>query len=1318
MRPIRAISRFAFVILIFAGLLGSTSSSQERSPLEQQLLSEPANSIAEDARELGDATRGAVLFHQPWLSCTQCHAVTDGDEPLGPHLGKMDPATTNEQLIMAILEPSREIKKGYETTLVETVDGATLTGLLVSRSNDQIRLRDPSTQRLLTLPTEDIDTIEASPLSIMPNGLIAQLNSRQQFLDLLAYLMELRDGGLARARQLQPLPSQYASQPLPEYEAQIDHAGMLGTLDNEAYQRGEAIYQRLCVNCHGTASEPGSLPTSLKFASGKFKNGHDPFSMYQTLTRGFGLMVAQRWMVPQQKYDVIHYIRESYLREHNPDQYFEVTDKYLAELPKGDSRGPEPSNIEPWQQMDYGPSLIGTFEIGNNGQNFAYKGNAIRLDAGPGGVASGRDWIIYDLDTMRVAAAWQGQGFVDWNGINFNGRHGIHPRIVGDLLFQNLTGPGWAGPDEQSFEDPRFVGRDDRKYGPLPQDWAHYKGMYSHGPDTVLKYTVGETELMEMPAMKHMGDTAVILRHLHIRPNKTPLVLQVAHLAGTTTLEPLVNDGTFVLSQPEQNRTADDPGEGPWFDGKHYVSVNIDGKKGSKLNLYDKDFTILARIKTRKDGVIFAKTEPGPKWVPDGKAMFIRGGRLTYDIGWVGAVSGGTRIDDHRWHTVAAVYEAESEKLELWVDGKRDGTGRLTPSDRVSKHEVRIGFSAPNFPPKPNFEGAIEDVHFYQRTLAEEELVAFETSKLDSSQALIAHWALTGQRQATAPDSGSHELVGKSQRLEKAGDASLVNSASPFLAGVLGDAEGVTWSQDGQGNLRLEFPISDRTRQLTIYHATDVEESVAKDWVSQWREDDEPMDLTGKVQGGPTRWPEVLETTAHMQATDGPFAVDVLDYPEDNPWFCRMRLTGFDFFEGGDAAAVADWDGNIWLVEGLNGLPERLTSTSGSTTTLTWKRIASGLFQPLGVKIVEGQIYVCCRDQICILHDLNGDGETDWYQNFNNDHQVTDHFHEFAMGLQRDNDGNFYYAKSARHALTALVPHHGTLLKVSPDGKSTEILANGFRAANGVCLNPDGSFFVTDQEGHWNPKNRINWVRPGGFYGNMFGYHNVTDSSDSAMEQPLCWITNSFDRSPSELLWADTQRWGPLNGVLLNLSYGYGKVYVVPHEKKGNQLQGGMCELPIPQFPTGTMRGRFRPEDGQLYLCGMFAWAGTQHQNGGFYRLRYTGEAVHLPIELNADPETIRLTFSGELDEEAAQQLDHYSIKVWDLKRTANYGSKHYNTKELQVTAARISPDRRSVELTVPGLQPTWCMEIRYSLRGSEGEPVNGMIHNTIHSTE
>ena len=1293
------------------------SVSQERSPLETQLLSESSAGIARNAREQGDSIRGAVLFHQPWLSCTQCHAVVDGDEPLGPHLGKMDPTTTDEQLILSLLEPSREIKKGYETTIVETVDGATLTGLLVDRTEEILRLRDPSTQKLFRIPSEDVIAVDASPLSIMPNGLVAQLNSRQQFLDLLAYLIEIRDGGLAKARELQPLPSQYASQPLPEYESEIDHAGMLSSLDNDAFKRGEAIYQRLCVNCHGTVTEPGSLPTSLKFASGKFKNGHDPFSMYQTLTRGFGLMVAQRWMVPQQKYDVIHYIRESYLREHNPDQYFPLSDDYLAGLPEGDTRGPAPSNIEPWQQMDYGPSLIGTFEIGNEGRNFAYKGNAIRLDAGPGGVSNGRNWIIYDLDTMRVAAAWQGQGFIDWNGINFNGRHGIHPRIVGDLLFQNLTGPGWGGPQEGSFEDPRFVGRDDRKYGPLPRDWAHYKGMYSHGPDTVIKYTVGETEVLEMPSMQQLGATTVIRRHLQIQPSQKAHILQVAQLPPAHQLQPVVNDGSFVLSQSGSPTAQQDNQGGPWFDGKHFVSVDLTPQDAPEMNLYDRDFTVTARIKTKQDGVIFAKTEPGPKWVPDGKAMFIRGGRLTYDIGWVGAIAGETRINDNRWHTVSAVFDAETETLQLWVDGKLDGRGALTPENPVKGHVARIGFSAPNFPPKPIFEGSIEDVRFYQRALDESELNAYAESKLDSGDGLVGHWMLQGPRQAIAEDQGQNGLDGAAETLAVAADTGLAASSEPFLAGVLGEVRGVKWSQDDEGNLRLEIPASDQARTITIYHAADVDPAEANDLVGQWRADDQPLDLATKIQGGPTRWPEVLKTKAKLQETEGPFAVDVLDYPADNPWFCRMRLTGFDFFDGGAAAAVADWDGNVWLVEGLN-LPESASSPAGSTTTLTWKRIASGLFQPLGVKIVDGQIFVCCRDQICILHDLNGDGETDWYQNFNNDHQVTDHFHEFAMGLQRDEEGNFYYAKSARHALTALVPHHGTLLKVSPDGETTEILANGFRAANGVCLNPDGSFFVTDQEGHWNPKNRINWVRPGGFYGNMFGYHDVTDSSDSAMEQPLCWITNSFDRSPSELLWANTDRWGPLNNVLLNLSYGYGKVYVVPHEKKGDQLQGGMCELPIPQFPTGTMRGRFHPQDGQLYLCGMFAWAGTQHQDGGFYRLRYTGQPVHLPVGLNATDETLRISFSGEIDREVAEQIQNYSIKTWDLKRTANYGSKHYNTQDLKVSVAKVSADRRSVDLIVPGLQPTWCMEIRYNLRGSDGQPVNGMIHNTIHSTE
>jgi hypothetical protein len=194
-----------------------------------------------------------------------------------------------------------------------------------------------------------------------------------------------------------------------------------------------------------------------------------------------------------------------------------------------------------------------------------------------------------------------------------------------------------------------------------------------------------------------------------------------------------------------------------------------------------------------------------------------------------------------------------------------------------------------------------------------------------------------------------------------------------------------------------------------------------------------------------------------------------------------------------------------------------------------------------------------------------------------------------------------------------------------------------------------------------------------------------------------------------------SDRWGPLKGSLLNFSYGYGKVHVVPHEKVAGEWQGGMCALPIPPFPTGVMRGRFHPRDGQLYCCGMYAWAGNQTQPGGFYRVRCTGKPVHVPLELHAQPSELVLTFSGPLDARAAGDAANFAVKSWALKRSQNYGSKHYDEKPLAVTAARLAADGKTVTLTVPELRPTWCMEIRYTLTSATGAAVTGAVHNTIH---
>ena len=251
--------------------------------------------------------------------------------------------------------------------------------------------------------------------------------------------------------------------------------------------------------------------------------------MYQTLTHGFGMMTPQTWMVPQQKYDVIHYIREAYLKPHNPGQYVKIEDAYLAGLPKGASRGPKPSNIEPWVSMNYGPSLMATLEVGDKG-NFAYKGIAVRLDNGPGGVSRGRHWMLFDHDTLRVAAAWSGEGFIDWNGINFNGRIKFIRASIGigalrqpgrPRLGQSRDGPfrrsALEGPRWQALRPAAAI------VGAVPGNVSLRQSGHP------LVHASARREILEMPAYELTpGEKVVYTRTLNVGKSPRDLLMRVA----------------------------------------------------------------------------------------------------------------------------------------------------------------------------------------------------------------------------------------------------------------------------------------------------------------------------------------------------------------------------------------------------------------------------------------------------------------------------------------------------------------------------------------------------------------------------------------------------------------------------------------------------------------------------------------------------------------------------------------------------------------------------------------------------------------------
>ena len=99
----------------------------------------------------------------------------------------------------------------------------------------------------------------------------------------------------------------------------------------------------------------------------------------------------------------------------------------------------------------------------------------------------------------------------------------------------------------------------------------------------------------------------------------------------------------------------------------------------TNFDMVNADFTITARIKTTTDGTIVGMTKPEGAWAPNGKVFFVGGGKLAYDIGWVGQIRSATSVNDGKWHDVALRWTEQTGLAEFFIDGKGAGNGTLRP---------------------------------------------------------------------------------------------------------------------------------------------------------------------------------------------------------------------------------------------------------------------------------------------------------------------------------------------------------------------------------------------------------------------------------------------------------------------------------------------------------------------------------------------------------------------------------------------------------------------------------------------------------------
>lgn len=528
-----------------------------------------------------------------------------------------------------------------------------------------------------------------------------------------------------------------------------------------------------------------------------------------------------------------------------------------------------------------------------------------------------------------------------------------------------------------------------------------------------------------------------------------------------------------------------------------------------------------------------------------------------------------------------------------------------------------------------------------------------------------------------------------------------------LAAAVIGAGPGARWMVAPDGNLRLVLPANNQALRCKILLWHGPRERLSE-FAALVKSSPPALDLRALTQGGPARWTEKLVTHGKLGSDNGPYALDTLTDPEQNPWHSWLRFGGLDFFPDGKRVALCTWNGDVWIVSGVDG----------DLRDLTWQRIATGLFQPLGLQIVDNQIYVLGRDQITRLHDLNGDGEIDFYENFNNDCMTSEHFHEFALDLKLGPDGNFYYIKCACHGLPASHPHHGTLLRVSRDGSKLEVVARGFRAANGLGVGPQGEFTCIDNQGYWMPGNRINWIQPGGWYGNQWAWNPAGRTN---YDEPLCWMHNFVDRSGGTQLWVPTPNWGPFQDEVITISYGMGHMFLLLKEQVNGLMQGAVTRFPV-EFETGAMRGVFHPQSGQLYTCGLYGWASNKTKPGGFYRLRYTGKPAHMANELHFARDGIVLGFTDPLDPATAADPGNYDVTAWNYKWTANYGSPDFKLDGQEgrdswpVESTALSADHRKVFLKIPDARPVMQVHTVFKLKAADGTDVTNFVHGTIHN--
>lgn len=453
---------------------------------------------------------------------------------------------------------------------------------------------------------------------------------------------------------------------------------------------------------------------------------------------------------------------------------------------------------------------------------------------------------------------------------------------------------------------------------------------------------------------------------------------------------------------------------------------------------------------------------------------------------------------------------------------------------------------------------------------------------------------------------------------------------------------------------------------------------------------------SGGTAGGPGDGSQL--TGVHPSFTFG----TVMPYGSDfTPAGQFFGIGGMDFLPDG-RMVVSTWTpdgsnyGAVYIVDNYQ---------DGNPSTTTFTKFAEGLGEALGLKVINGEIYVTQKREITKLVDTDGDDWCDEYIAISHGWPMSPNYHEFNFNLVQK-DGFLWCTtsvplKTADTAYTptllpADAPHlpsplgSGGLIKVDPATGAWEIVATGLRTPNGMGLGPEGEMFGSDNQGGWLPASLMRHYREGANH-----EHQAKLNGTAEWARPVLWLEhNKISLSASQPALIPS---GTYAGQMVIGEVTQGGARRANLEKVNGVWQG--CAFHFTQgLGVGINRLVWGP-DGALYLGGAGSngnWAFNTTKYG-LQQMKPNGLTTFEYLHVKSRAEGFEVAFTQSVPFAILSNPANYEVSMWRNVPSAGYGAGQAQGGKipLTVTDVIVSADRRKVQLTIPGLLKDRCVYLR-----------------------